>query len=329
MLKIGVLRSNLNPQKKLINFALKYGIYLIFVLLCLGVSIATPIFFTTQNLINILVQTSAIGIAAIGMTFVIIMRGIDVSVGSVVALASAIAVIAMKVSDQPWWIGLILFFGVALISGVVNGFSIAFIKMPSFLATLATMIAFRGLVLAISKGRNYWGLPDFYQHLGLGMLGSIPISVLVMLGAFLLGHLILSRTLFGRQIYAVGGNPDAAMVSGINVEKIQILTFVVMGFFCGLSSVVLTSRFNSFTPSMAVDFPFTVIASVIIGGTSLYGGEGNMGGTLMGVLIIGIANNALNLLGVSPYYQDVARGLIIFLAVLIDALRSRFAQLVD
>lgn len=321
------LKSNF--QKRLINLLLRYGIYLVFVLLCIGVSIATPVFLTVQNLTNILLQTSAIGIVAVGMTFVIIARGIDVSVGSTVALASAVAVIAMKVNNQPWWIGLLLFFGVALISGVVNGFSSAFIKMPSFLTTLATMIIFRGLVIAISKGRNFWGLHNFYQNLGFGMLGPIPIPATVMVGAFLLGYFILSHTVFGRHIYAVGGNTEAARVSGINVERIKMLTFVVMGFFCGLSSLALTSRLNSFTPTMAIDFPFIAIAAVVIGGTSLFGGEGNMSGTFIGVLVLGVVNNALNLLSVSPYYQDVARGMVIFLAVMIDALRTRFARPID
>jgi ribose/xylose/arabinose/galactoside ABC-type transport system permease subunit len=315
--------------RKLLEFSLKYGIYLVFVLLCIGVAIASPVFLTAQNLSNVLLQTSAIGIIAVGMTFVIIARGIDVSVGAIVALASAVAVTAMKLDGQPWWLGLGLMFAVALGIGLVNGLASAYLRMPPFLVTLATMTIARGLVLSISQGQNYWGLPDFYPDLGLGSIGPVPTPVVIMLLAFLAGHLLLSHTVFGRKVFAVGGNPDAARVSGISVERIILQTFAIVGLFSGLSCLVLTARLNSFTPSMGTGFEFSAIAAVVIGGTSLAGGEGNIGGTLIGVLIMGVINNALNLLGVSVYMQDIIRGAIIFLAVMIDALRGRYAQNLD
>ena len=324
-----LMLQKLGIGKQLANFALRYGIYLVFIALCVVVSFGSPVFLTVGNLSNILLQTSAVGIVAVGMTYVIIARGIDVSVGAIVALASAVAVTTMKDSGQPWWIGLFLIFITSLIMGFVNGFSSAYLLMPPFLVTLATMTIGRGLVLAISQGVNYWGLPKFYETIGLGSIGPVPIPVVIMLLAFLVGHIVLSHTVFGRKVYAVGGNPDAARVSGINVEKIILMTFVIVGLFSGLSSLVLTSRLNSFTPSMGVGFEFSAIAAVVIGGTSLFGGEGNIGGTLIGVLIMGVINNALNLLGVSVYLQDVIRGGIIFLAVLIDALRSNYAQSLD
>lgn len=312
-----------------LNFGLKYGIYLVFALLCIGVSIATPVFLTSRNLENVLLQTSAVGIIAVGVTFGIIARGIDVSVGANVALASAVAVTAMKVGGQPWWVGLLLIFAVSLTFGLVNGLASAYLRMPSFLVTLATMTIGRGLVLAISRGQNYWGLPDFYGKLGLGSIGPIPIVVAIMLLAFVAGHLVLAHTVFGRKVYAVGGNPDAARVSGIRVEQTTLLCFVIIGAFCGLASLVLTARLGAFTPSMGTGFEFAAIAAVVIGGTSLVGGEGTIGGTLVGVLIMGVINNALNLLGVSVYTQDVVRGAIIFLAVMIDSLRSRYAEGLD
>jgi ribose/xylose/arabinose/galactoside ABC-type transport system permease subunit len=263
------------------------------------------------------------------MTFVIIARGIDVSVGAIVALASAVAVTAMKLDGQPWWLGLGLMFAVALGIGLVNGLASAYLRMPPFLVTLATMTIARGLVLSISQGQNYWGLPDFYPDLGLGSIGPVPTPVVIMLLAFLAGHLLLSHTVFGRKVFAVGGNPDAARVSGISVERIILQTFAIVGLFSGLSCLVLTARLNSFTPSMGTGFEFSAIAAVVIGGTSLAGGEGNIGGTLIGVLIMGVINNALNLLGVSVYMQDIIRGAIIFLAVMIDALRGRYAQNLD
>ena len=315
--------------KRLINFSLRYGIYLVFAVLCIGVSIASPVFFTVSNLTNILLQTSAVGIIAVGMTFVIIARGIDVSVGAIVALSSAVAVTAMKLNGQPWWVGLILILFVGFAVGLVNGVASAYLRMPPFLVTLATMTIAKGLVLSITQGISQYGLPEFYPALGLGKVGPIPIPVILLLVAFLIGYVILSKTVFGRKVYAVGGNPDAARVSGIDVEKTIMLTFIILGLFSGLSSLVLTSRLNSFSPTMGTGFEFSAIAAVVIGGTSLAGGEGNIGGTLIGVLIMGVINNALNLLGVSVYYQDITRGAIIFLAVMIDALRNRYAQTLD
>jgi len=312
-----------------LNFVLKYGIYLVFLIMCVVVSVVSPVFLTTQNLSNVLLQTSSIGIIAVGMTFVIIARGMDVSVGAVVALSSAFAVTSMKLNGQPWWFGLLIFFFAAIVVGFVNGVGTAYLRMPAFLVTLATMTISKGLVLAVSQGISLYSLPEFYPAFGLGEVGAIPNPVIVMLLAFLVGYLLLHKTVFGRKVFAVGGNPDAARVSGINVEKIITLTFIIVGLFAGLSSFVLTSRLNSFSPSMGTGFEFSAIAAVVIGGTSLAGGEGNIFGTLVGVLIMGVINNALNLLGVSVYYQDVIRGAIIFLAVMIDALRNRYAQTLD
>ena len=323
------MENRIDFKKSILNFVLKYGIYFIFAILCIIVSCSTPRFLTITNLSNVLLQTSSVGIIAVGMTFVIITRGMDVSVGANVALASAVGVTAMKLYNQPWWIGLLLIFLVSGIMGLINGISTAYIKMPPFLATLGTLTIARGLVLVISKGRNYWGLPNFYEGLGLGMVGPVPTPAIIMLVAFIIGHLILAKTVFGRKIYAIGGNPDAARVSGLNVELLTLSAYLVMGFYCGLSSVVLTSRLNSFTPTMGIGFEFNAIAATVIGGTSLMGGEGNIIGTLIGVLIMGVVNNALNLLGVSVYYQEVSRGLIIFIAVFVDALRNKYAQAID
>lgn len=311
------------------RFILTYGIFLVFVVLVVLMSFLSPVFLTVRNLSNVLLQTAAIGIIAVGTTFVIIGRNIDVSMGSVVALASAIAVTAMKANAMPWYVGLILFFVVGVGVGLINGFSIAYLGMPSFLVTLATMMMARGMVLTLSGGKSYYDLPSFYRFIGSGSIGPFPAIIVIVLLTFLGGHLVLSKTVFGRRVYAAGSNPDAAQVSGINVKRIVMATLVLNGAFAALSSLVLTSRLNSFAPSMGTGYEFSAIASVIIGGTSLYGGEGRIVGTLIGALIIGVVNNALNLLGVSPLFQEVARGGIIFLAVLIDSVRSRYAAAID
>jgi ribose/xylose/arabinose/galactoside ABC-type transport system permease subunit len=311
--------------RRMVQYALNYGTYLIFLALCAAVAVTTPNFLTASNLSNVLLQVADIGIVAVGVTFVIIARGIDVSVGAIVALGSAAGVAAMKSGGEPWYVGVALILLVGLIVGTINGFASSKLGMPSFLVTLATLTMARGLVLTLSEGRSYYGLPPIFQGIGLGLLGPVPIPVVIMLVTFVIGHLILSRTVFGRQVYAVGGNPEAARVSGIRVERTILLTFVLSGLFSALASIVLTSRLDAFAPSMGTGYEFSAIAAVVIGGTSLYGGQGNLVGTLVGVLLIGVINNALNLMGVSAYYQDVARGGIIFAAVLFDTLRKRYA----
>lgn len=312
-----------------VSFVLRFGIYLVFLALVVVVALSSPVFLTTSNLSNVLLQSSVIGIIAVGMTFVIIVRGIDVSVGAVVALGSAVGVSSMILWGQPWPVGIALILLTALGIGAVNGLSSAYIGMPSFLVTLATLTMARGVVLAISGGQSLYGLPPVFGAIGLGRVFGIPVPVVVMVAAVLIGHLVLSRTVFGRYVYAVGGNPDAARVSGIPVRRIVFAAFLIGGFCAGLSSLVLTARFDSFTASMGTGFEFSAIAAVVIGGTSLYGGTGHMGGTLVGVLLIGVINNALNLLGVSAFYQDVVRGGVIFLAVLLDTLRAKHAARSD
>lgn len=312
-------------RRRAIQFALRYGTYIIFLALCVGVSLLTPDFLTPSNLSNVLLQNADIGIVAIGATFVIIARGIDVSVGATIALGSAAGVAAMKANGDPWFVGMALMLLVGLIIGAVNGFASSKLAMPSFLVTLATLTMARGLVLTLSQGRSYFGLPQIFETIGLGYIGPLPIPVVIMLVTYVFGYLLLSRTVFGRQVYAVGSNAEAARVSGIRVERIIFMTFVLCGLFSAVAGIVLTSRLNAFTASMGTGYEFTSIAAVVIGGTSLYGGEGNLAGTLVGVLLIGVINNALNLIGVSAYYQGVASGAIIFLAVLFDSLRRRFA----
>lgn len=311
-------------SKAAIHLALKYGSYVLLVALCLFVGLVSPTFLTIENITNILLQTASIAVVAVGVAFVIIVRGIDVSVGAIVALASVLGVGAMKVLEAPWFVGLLITLAVGVLCGFVNGFSSAKLHMTPFLVTLATLTILRGMVLAISRGKGWYGLPSFYEFVGSGYVGPIPASVAVALVVFLVGHLLLAKTVFGRHLYAVGGNAEAARMQGINVEHMMLSAFVLCGFFSGVASLLLTARLNAFTPLMGAGFEFSAIAAAVIGGVSLYGGEGTMAGVLVGVLIIGVINNALNLLGVSPFYQDVARGIIIFFAVLLNTVRQRW-----
>lgn len=319
------VRGGPSRGERVVGFALRYGIQIVFLILCVAVALTTPVFLTISNLSNVLLQSASVGIIAVGMTFVIIVRGIDVSVGGIVALSSAIGAIAMTTHGQSALVGILLIVFVGAVFGAVNGASVAWLGMPAFLVTLATVTMARGLVLSISEGKSIFGLPDTFSRLGLGSFLGVPYPVIVMFLVFAIGWALLSTTVFGRKVYAVGGNPEAAEVSGISVKRVVFWAFVIAGVCSGISSVMLTARFDAFTASMGLGFEFSAIAAVVIGGTSLFGGKGTMAGTLAGVLLIGVINNALNLLSVSAFYQDVVRGLIIFVAVLLDAVRTRYA----
>jgi len=312
--------------RRIIQFGLQYGIYILFLALVVAMSFATSTFLTWSNIVNVLLQTSVIAVIAIGMTLVIITQGIDVSVGGIVAIASAVGVGLMKLAGAPWWLGMLAILAVGVLFGLVNGVSVAYLKMPAFLVTLATMGIGRGLTLAFSGGRSWFNLPPQFAVLRQGYVGPIPASIAVVAVLYVLSHVLLSHTTFGRRVYAVGGNPEAAVVSGINVKRIILSVFVLSGLFSGVASVLLTARLNAFWASMGTGFEFSAIAAVVIGGTSLSGGVGNLGGTLIGVLIIGVINNSLNLLGVSAFWQDVARGCIIFIAVMLDSLQTQFVR---
>lgn len=314
-------------SRDVVDFVLRYGIYFAFLVLVTAMSFLSPNFLTVGNVTNVLLQSSVIGVIAVGMTFIILTRGIDVSVGSVVAVSSAVAVALMLFRGVNQYLGVLLMLASGVVAGLGNGTAVAKLKMPAFIVTLATMQVFRGLTLAISQGRSWYNLPPIFQAIGFGSLGPIPVPVVVAVLAFAAGHLILSRTVFGQQVYAVGGNPDAARVSGINVPGTILKVYLLSGFFTGLAGVLVTARLNSFWPTMGTGFEFDAIASVVIGGTSLAaGGEGWIGGTAVGVLLMAVINNALNLMNVSAYYQLVAKGAIIFLAVLIDTLKTMYSK---
>jgi ribose/xylose/arabinose/galactoside ABC-type transport system permease subunit len=312
------------PSDVVLGLLLRYGLYVVFLVMCAAVALSTPVFLTSENLNNVLLQSAGVGVIAVGMTFVIIARGIDVSVGAAIGLSSAVGARLMVGEGMPVLVGVLAILATGVAVGLVNGFSSSYLGMPSFLVTLATLTMAEGLALTISGGGSISGLPEAFFDFGTSKVGPIPTPVIVMAAVFVAGHLVLSKTVFGRQVYAVGGNPEAARVAGIRVNRIILATFALAGLAVGIAAVILTARFNSYSGSLGQGYEFTAIAAVVIGGTSLYGGRGTMAGTLIGVLMLGVINNSLNLLGVSPFYQDVVRGGIIFLAVLLDALRTRY-----
>ncbi|MGL4052937.1 ABC transporter permease [Staphylococcus haemolyticus] len=289
------------------------------ILLIILVSILNPSFLDLSNLLNLLRQISINGLIAFGMTFIILTGGIDLSVGSILALSSAFIALMITSGVDPI-IALIIGVLIGFVLGAVNGLLVTKGNMAPFIATLATMTIFRGLTLVITDGNPITNLGDSYlfQLFGKGYFIGIPVPAVTMIIVFVILLIILQKTTFGRHTYAIGGNEVAAKISGIKVNKIKILIYGISGLMSALAGGILTSRLNSAQPTAGTSYELDAIAAVVLGGTSLTGGKGRIVGTLIGVLIIGVLNNGLNLLGVSSFYQQVVKGVVILIAVLID-----------
>lgn len=298
------------------SLAQRYGIAVSFLLLCLALSLLSDRFLTVGNLTNILRQSTINGIISVGMTIVILTRGIDLSVGSILALSAVVTADLLQGGMSiPAAIGI----GVALggILGFVNGFLITRFRIPPFIATLGMMTFARGLALTYTQGRPVTGLPDGFRSLGAGYLGSIPMPIVIATLIFLVAYFALTRMKFGEYIYAIGNNEVAAHLSGIPVKRYVTAAYVIIGALSALAGQILIGRLNSAQPVAGLGFEFDAIAAVVVGGTSFEGGDGSLLGTLLGVLIIAVINNGLNLLDVPSFYQSVVKGVVIALALLI------------
>jgi putative xylitol transport system permease protein len=307
-----------------------YLIYLVFIGICLILALATPNFFTSSNLINIVRQSSYRTIVAVGMTFVILTAGIDLSVGGIIALSGVVGCMVLVHPGLPLPLALALGIGAGVAAGAalgaVNGIAITRFNLPPFIATLAIwFIAGRdgGLAFLVNNGQPVFNLPDSFLTLGGGSIAGVPVPIIFMVVAVIAGHVVLTRTRFGRYVYAVGGNEEAAWLSGINVRQVKLAVYVISGLLAGLSGMLLAARLASGDPKTGVGQELDVIAAVVVGGTSLFGGRGTILGTLVGALIIGVLNNGLNLLNISSYWQPVVKGGVILLAVLIDQVTKK------
>ncbi|GGI41157.1 ABC transporter permease [Mammaliicoccus stepanovicii] len=289
------------------------------ILLVVVISIMNSAFLDLSNLLNLLRQVSINGLIAFGMTFVILTGGIDLSVGSILALSSAFTAILITSGLDPI-LALIIGVLAGFLLGVFNGILVTFGSMAPFIATLATMTIFRGLTLVVTDGNPITNLGDSYmfQLFGKGYFFGVPVPAVTMIIVFIILMIILQKTTFGRHTYAIGGNEIASKISGIKVNKVKILIYGISGLMSALAGAILTSRLNSAQPTAGTSYELDAIAAVVLGGTSLTGGKGRIVGTLIGVLIIGVLNNGLNLLGVSSFYQQVVKGVVILIAVLID-----------
>jgi ribose transport system permease protein len=300
----------------------RYGLLWALGFLILALSLLSPYFLSTANLLNVLRQVSINAILALGMTVVILKGGIDLSVGSLLALAGALAA-GFALSSLPPPLAMGLGVGIAVALGTLQGLLVAYAGLPPFIVTLAGLTAFRGLTLVYTDGRPITGLPDPFLFLGNGTLLGIPVPVMVMLSFLLLTHLLLQNTALGRYLYAIGGNEEAARLSGVPVARIKVFAYAYSGLAAGLAALVLTGRLNSAQPTAGTGFELDAIAAAVVGGTSLVGGRGTAWGTFLGALIIGVLNNGMNLLNVSSFYQLIAKGAVIVLALLVDRLVRR------
>ena len=293
-----------------------YALYFAFAILLVVFSFASPWFLSIDNFLNIGRQTALVSIIAIGMTFVIIARQIDLSVGSALALSGMSAALAMAHIGDNWIIGAIAGIGTGAIVGAINGFVVTRLNIPSFLVTLGTLSAARGLALLVTTTRPVIITNDsFVSIFGEGDIFGVPVPIIWTLLAVIAGILLLHYSVFGRQIYAAGGNPTAALYSGINIKRVTTLAFILTGMLAGLAALVLSARSHAARPDVVQGLELDVIASVTLGGCSLFGGRGFVLGTLLGSLIIGTLNNGLVLLGVSSSLQLVIKGAIIVAAV--------------
>jgi ribose/xylose/arabinose/galactoside ABC-type transport system permease subunit len=299
--------------------ARQLGTFAVLVVLGTVITILTPYFLTVPNLLNVAQQTVINAIIALGMTFVIISAGIDLSVGSILAFSGVILARGLQAGWNPL-LAVVVSLAVGFACGMVNGLLITLGRLPPFIATLGMMSVARGAALLTTNGRPISGFTDGFRWIAGGSLLGIPAPVILMIVVYGLAHFALRRTKFGRYVFAIGGNEEAALLSGVPVRFYKIGIYAVGGALAALSGVVLTARLNSAQPIAGINYELDAIAATVIGGTSLMGGEGSVLGTLIGALIMGVLRNGLNLLSVSSFVQQVVIGLVIIAAVLLDTL---------
>jgi ribose/xylose/arabinose/galactoside ABC-type transport system permease subunit len=304
--------------RRLASLVGRFGIYIAFLLLAGLLSFASPAFLTLSNLENVLQQTAVNGIISVGMTLVIVTGGIDLSSGSLVALAAVVAASLAHPGAHALAVPVAAGVLVGALAGSISGVLIAKRRLAPFIVTLGMMTAARGAALVYTSGRPVIELSDAYNTIGGGSLGPVPLAALIFLAVVLVGAFLLHFTRFGRYVFAVGGNELAAKVSGVNTDRVLVWVYALAGAAAGLAGIVLSSRVMSGSPATGQGYELDAIAAVVIGGTSLSGGIGSIGGTVAGVFIIGIMNNGLDLLNVSSYWQQIVKGVIIVLAVLLD-----------
>lgn len=300
------------------------GLLVAIVLIAVVLSILSPVFLTQQNLINILLRSTVTGTLAIGMTLVIMSRGLDLSVGNTATLSGLICLGLVRYQGVDVGIAMLAALGVGAFVGLLNGFLIVKLRVNALIGTIATMTVLSGVIWVYSNGANISPAPRIFQiTAGTRVLGIVPMIVVIWVLLGILMWAVLRYTRFGRSIYAIGGNPRSSRLSGINVGRVQIAVYMISGVFAAIGGLLLVTRLQAAIPAAGNGIELTVIAAVVIGGTSLFGGTGTIWGTFLGVLLVSLVSNAINLLGVPSSYDNIFSGCVIALAAIIDAMRSR------
>ena len=302
------------------------AIWVVLVVLVVAFTVANPRFINPDNLLTLLRQVAVFGIASIGMTFVILLGDIDLSIGTIMSFVNIIGAYMMVNMGMNMYLACILSLVAATLIGVINGFMVSTIGIPAIIATFATQTGFNGLAYIICGGMPISGFPDGFIVLGQGYIGIVPIPVIIMAICFAVGSFILNKSYFGRYFYAVGGNIEAAKLSGIRVGVVKYLVFALSGFFAGLAGLVLLSRTNSGNASAALGYEFDVITCVVLGGVSITGGYGKMSGVVAGTCIIGALQNGMVLMNINSFVQDIVMGIVLALAVGFDCMQKKSQQ---
>lgn len=297
----------------------KYGVYIALLVLFIAMSVASSSFLTVTNIFNILKQNAVYGVLAVGMTFVIVTGGIDLSVGAIVAMAACFATkLAQEGTTTPVVAAMFVGILAGVACGAFSGFFISYANIPAFIATLATCTMVRGIVYVFTDGRPITGVTKAYQYIGRASWGVVPVAVVIYAGFLIVGTFLLKYTKYGRHVFAVGGNKKAAVVSGVNVKLTEFMVYVICGFCAAFAGLLLSSRIQTGQLTGGEGYELDAITAAVIGGASLSGGKGSVFGSFIGILVVGILTNGLDLMNVSSYYQQIIKGAIILLAVLAD-----------
>ena len=313
-----------NANSKAMQFLRGQAIWLVFIVLAAIISIGNPRFILPTNLLTMLRQVAVWGIAAVGMTFVILLADIDLSTGSIISFVNILCAYLMVNTGMNMWLAILITLIAAVLIVLLNGFMVATIGIPALIATFATQTAFAGLTLIICDGQPINSFTEAFKVFGQAKVGGlVPVPVIIMAVCFAIGSFILNKTYFGRYFYAVGGNIEAARLSGIRTGRVKYLAFALSGFFAGLAGLVLLSRTNSGMGNAGLGYEFKVITCVVLGGVSVAGGYGKMSGVVAGVFIIGALNNGMVLLNLNSWIQDIILGVVLALAVGFDCLQKK------
>ncbi|MBB5755172.1 ABC transporter permease [Prosthecomicrobium pneumaticum] len=304
----------------------RLGLLLVILIFIVVMTFVSPVFLTLANFKNLFIQSTILAVLALGQTYVIMTRGIDLSIGGTMALSSALAIGLSVYSGVPAPLALLVGLGVGALIGTINGFAVTQLGITPLIVTLATLSIARGATFVYTNGANVTPVPAMVSAFGRGELFGVPYSVILLVLLAIGCHFILARTVFGRSVYATGGNETASRLAGIPTDRVILVTYVLCGVLAAVAGLVLAARLESAGPRAGVGIELTVIAACVIGGTSLFGGTGSILGTLLGVVLISLVSNAINLLGVPPAWDDLVKGFVIFLAAVVDVYRRKFAR---